>query len=95
VKTRSVVVQEGPGGESLGRLDSAVGPQRSDGLEVEGELAAAAGGLGLGDLGVVGDHDHGLADGQPAGVQVQVGPAHSQDFAAAHTGEGGQPPGGI
>jgi hypothetical protein len=70
-----------------------VAAQSSHGARVESDPAGASGGLGLRDLKVVVDHDEGLTDCEPAAVQVEVGPAQPEDFAAAHAGEGGQPPG--
>lgn len=55
---------------SLALLLASHGAQHLQGDVVERYGSLAVGGLGLAELGLVGDGDHGLADGEQAGVEV-------------------------
>ncbi len=63
-----------------------------DGAGIERDRTPAASRLRLADRDLAPNLDDRLYDAQPASVEVDVGPAHTECFSAAHAGRGEQEP---
>ncbi len=77
-------------GKLLFELCLPPGPHHGDGSGVEVDRAPACVGLDVGEDELVGDVEHGMANGEACSVEVHVVPPEPEHLAAAHAGVGGE-----